>query len=513
MTQAMYELGLALAQKYGAPTGWDKLLRLWIAAGPLQAFAWRVTDPGPPIVADGCDASSWFESLRTVDDDNGDLSDGVPDGAEIFAAFDNHGIACPSDPHVAEDVTTCPAISTPVVSLAYQAADDSELVSWTPVSGATGYRVLRSEIGPEGAFTPIATTGAGQTSFVDVAGTAIALHWYAVVALGAGNCESTLSPVVRSTECVPAVGLAEPLDAATIDPASLTLSWTLGSNATTYDLFLSSEPNPRQYAATTATSYPVPSGILAPGSTYWWKVEAASGAEGCSPAVSEVRSFAVAGSATSPLPSEAQPNFGPATGGTLVTLVGTNLYLGATVTFGGVAATVTSWGDGSTLTVTSPPHDPGEVDVVVTNPGGLSSSVPGGFEYQVVSSAPVKFYPVTPCRVVDTRVGTDSAAVKRGDFLDGEVRAYTLSESTDCLGLPTDAKAWSLNIELRPISQPAYLLAFPDGVTQPVVATLVAWPDRWRVNNSIVPAGSGGTFDVYCQYASQVVIDVNGYFR
>ena len=120
----MYELGEALAQKYGTATGWDKLLRLWIAAGPLQGHAWRVTDPGPPIVADGCEASSWFESLRTVDDDNGDLSDGVPDGAEIFAAFDNHGIACPSDPHVAEDVTTCPSISTPVVSLAYQAADD-----------------------------------------------------------------------------------------------------------------------------------------------------------------------------------------------------------------------------------------------------------------------------------------------------------------------------------------------------------------------------------------------------
>ena len=124
-----------------------------------------------------------------------------------------------------------------------------------------------------------------------------------------------------------------------------------------------------------------------------------------------------------------------------------------------------------------------------------------------------KFYPVTPCRVVDTRVPVDPAVVKRGTFADAEVRAYTLSASTDCLGLPADAKAWSLNIELRPSSQAAYLLAFPDGVTQPAVATLVAWPDRWRVNNSIVPAGSGGTFDVYCQYAGNVVIDVNGYFK
>ena len=124
-----------------------------------------------------------------------------------------------------------------------------------------------------------------------------------------------------------------------------------------------------------------------------------------------------------------------------------------------------------------------------------------------------KFYPVTPCRVVDTRVPVDPAVVKRGTFADAEVRAYTLSASTDCLGLPADAKAWSLNIELRPSSQAAYLLAFPDGVTQPAVSTLVAWPDRWRVNNAIVPAGSGATFDVYCQYAGNVVIDVNGYFK
>jgi hypothetical protein len=127
--------------------------------------------------------------------------------------------------------------------------------------------------------------------------------------------------------------------------------------------------------------------------------------------------------------------------------------------------------------------------------------------------AATRFFPVTPCRVVDTRTSIDPATVKRGDFTDDEVRAYTLSESTDCPGLPTDASAWSLNVQLRPLTQAAYLIAFPDGVTQPAVSTLVAWPDRWRVNNAIVPAGAGAAFDVYCQYASRVVIDVNGYFK
>jgi len=122
------------------------------------------------------------------------------------------------------------------------------------------------------------------------------------------------------------------------------------------------------------------------------------------------------------------------------------------------------------------------------------------------------FYAVTPCRVVDTRVPIDSAAVKRGAFADDENRAYTFSTSTDCPGLPSTATAWSLNIQIRPLTQPAFLTAYPDGVTRPLVSALVGYPGTWIVNNALVPAGSNGTFDVYCQYAANVVIDVNGYF-
>jgi outer membrane protein assembly factor BamB len=123
------------------------------------------------------------------------------------------------------------------------------------------------------------------------------------------------------------------------------------------------------------------------------------------------------------------------------------------------------------------------------------------------------FYPVTPCRVVDTRNLTDPAAVKRGTFADNETRAYTLSQSTDCPGLPTDAAAWSLNIQLRPVSRASFLTAFPDGVGMPAVSTLLAWPVRWLGNGTIVAAGSGGSFDVHCQFAARVIIDVNGYFK
>ena len=84
--------------------------------------------------------------------------------------------------------------------------------------------------------------------------------------------------------------------------------------------------------------------------------------------------------------------------------------------------------------------------------------------------------------------------------------------STDCPGLPSTAGAYSLNIQFRPLSQLAYLTAYPTGTTMPVVSTIVGNPAGWTTNAAIVPTGTSGQIDIYCQYAGRVVIDVNGYY-
>jgi hypothetical protein len=165
------------------------------------------------------------------------------------------------------------------------------------------------------------------------------------------------------------------------------LSWTLGPNASRYDLYLSTAADPGLYEQVSTTAAAIPAGALAPGSTYWWKVTASNDAAGCPPAVSEVRSFNVAGTPAAPLLSTVEPASGPATGGTSVMLSGSNLYLGATVTIGGLPAVVTIWGDGSAVVVTTPLHASGPADVVVTNPDGQFAVMPGGFTY-VCSLAP-----------------------------------------------------------------------------------------------------------------------------
>jgi hypothetical protein len=67
------------------------------------------------------------------------------------------------------------------------------------------------------------------------------------------------------------------------------------------------------------------------------------------------------------------PNQGPTSGGTAVTITGTN-FTGATgVTMGGAAATSVAVVNATTITATTPAHAAGAVDVAVTTPGGTGT--------------------------------------------------------------------------------------------------------------------------------------------
>ena len=65
---------------------------------------------------------------------------------------------------------------------------------------------------------------------------------------------------------------------------------------------------------------------------------------------------------------------GPVAGGTAVTITGTNFASGATVTFGGTAATSVIVTNSTTITATTPAHAAGAVAVTVTNSNGLSGT-------------------------------------------------------------------------------------------------------------------------------------------
>ncbi|MBN1417467.1 MAG: IPT/TIG domain-containing protein, partial [Planctomycetes bacterium] len=75
------------------------------------------------------------------------------------------------------------------------------------------------------------------------------------------------------------------------------------------------------------------------------------------------------------------PSSGPAAGGTAAEITGTGFLAGATVGFGGVAATDVVVVSLTRITCTTPAHAAGFVDVVVTNPDGRTATRSSGFEY------------------------------------------------------------------------------------------------------------------------------------
>ena len=90
-----------------------------------------------------------------------------------------------------------------------------------------------------------------------------------------------------------------------------------------------------------------------------------------------------------PTVTNVNPNTGPTAGGASVTITGTNYLAGATVTFGGSAATSVVVVNNTTITATTPAGSAGAVTVTVTV-GAQSGSLTNGYTYssQVVVVTP-----------------------------------------------------------------------------------------------------------------------------
>jgi len=83
-----------------------------------------------------------------------------------------------------------------------------------------------------------------------------------------------------------------------------------------------------------------------------------------------------------PVVTSVTPNHGPSSGGTQVTIVGSNFKTGASVTFGGAVCGSVTVISASQITCTTPAHFPETVDVVVTNADSQSGTLLRGFTYE-----------------------------------------------------------------------------------------------------------------------------------
>lgn len=120
----------------------------------------------------------------------------------------------------------------------------------------------------------------------------------------------------------------------------------------------------------------------------------------------------------------------------------------------------------------------------------------------------LSFYPMAPCRLVDTRL---AAGPLGGPSLVGNATRNFPLLTSSC-NIPATARAYSLNYTAVPQGPLGFLTTWPAGQTQPLVSTLNAPTGAVTANAAIVPAGTNGDISVFVTQASNLVIDVNGYF-
>lgn len=133
------------------------------------------------------------------------------------------------------------------------------------------------------------------------------------------------------------------------------------------------------------------------------------------------------------------PNHGPVTGGTDVTINGTNLTSG-TFTFGGTAATCTVNNDGTQAICTTPAHVAGLVNVAVTTAGG-TATLPSSYTFDPTP----KVLPATgfaPGRVTFLPEQPVSKAYEGTDLV---LEIPALNQKINIVGVPQSEKSWDVS--------------------------------------------------------------------
>ena len=149
------------------------------------------------------------------------------------------------------------------------------------------------------------------------------------------------------------------------------------------------------------------------------------------------------------------------------------------------------------------------ISVYATNTTDVILDITGYFTTGTNST--MAFFPLTPCRVADTRGATGPLG---GPILHKEQQRDFPVRASAC-NIPSAAQAYSMNFTVIPKNGKSlgYLTVWPKGQSMPTVSTLNAPTGTITANAAIVPAGTSGDIETY-PYGNDtdLIIDINGYF-
>lgn len=122
------------------------------------------------------------------------------------------------------------------------------------------------------------------------------------------------------------------------------------------------------------------------------------------------------------------------------------------------------------------------------------------------------YYPLTPCRVIDTRIEYRSPPGPFGPpSMDARQTRRFRFPASPCT-VPAGAAAYSVTITAVPPGPLAFLTAWPAGGAQPNISNINSPAGRVLANSVIVPASADGSIDVFAFDRTDFLIDINGYF-
>ena len=148
----------------------------------------------------------------------------------------------------------------------------------------------------------------------------------------------------------------------------------------------------------------------------------------------------------------------------------------------------------------------------------LAANAAGGEKALGALTSDLTYTPITPCRIIDTRVaGGVIPANSERSFKGVNSANFTAQggSATDCGTLGLSASALVLNVTVVTPGQAGFTTVYPFGVTRPLAAS-VNYTAGAVVNNSVVtPIPNplqANDFTIYTFGQSHYVVDIVGYF-
>jgi hypothetical protein len=262
------DAGGAATYRTGTPGGYT--VNLWTCS-TCQSFGWGWQRNGYWLADTG---DVWFQNTgtHTIRVQNRE------DGAEIDQIVISPVTYATNAPGpVSNDTTIVPkpsgptlpgAPGSPAPADAATGVTPNPTLTWS-ASGATSYDVAFGTTNPP----PVVVSGASTASYVPPAlSNGTTYYWRITARNASGATTGAVWSFVTATSAPATPSAPTPVDGATGQPTTLTLTWT-SAGATTYDVLLGPSDPPSQ-VATGLTSPSYTASGLTPGATYIWQIVA-----------------------------------------------------------------------------------------------------------------------------------------------------------------------------------------------------------------------------------------------